>query len=200
MTGIIDASSAAPSWSAVMQTAADQGGYVTAGQILRCGVGAREFADAIAAGRLIRIRRDLLRVPSGRISRFDDLAQCCAWFEGAATVSHHTAAELHGMGRLHPAYTHICVGAMTRPPVPRVAVHRRFVQPGEVGVADGFRVTTPARTVVDLAAVGVGQLALNEVVADGMAIGRLAVAEVLAAVRTSPRTVIERVERALSAC
>lgn len=134
--------------------------------------------------------------PSGPL---DEYAMWSAWFDGAAAVSHQSAAELHGFGRLRPRFLHLSVGAGRPPLTPRLVVLRRTLVGSDVESAGAFLVTTPLRTVLDLAEAEIGQAALNEVVADAVAINRCATEDICSASgQLSPRAAI-RLRRALSA-
>lgn len=140
----------------------------------------------------------LLRLAGWPEGPLDEYAMWSAWFDGAAVVSHHSAAELHGLGTLRPRFLHLSVrvGRPTAPP--RLVVLRRSLTGADVESAGPFLVTTPVRTVLDLAEAGIGQAALNEVVADAVAIDRCAGEEITdAGARLSPRAA-RRVYRALA--
>src|SRR2546423_151815 len=74
----------------------------------------------------------------------------------------------------------------------------RALRGTEVESAGVFLVTTPVRTVLDLAESGIGQIALDEVVADAVAIHRCTGEEILAAIDTLPVYVAARVRRSLA--
>lgn len=133
--------------------------------------------------------------PSGPL---DEYAMWAAWFDGAAAVSHHSAADLHGIGRLRPRFLHLSVGAGRPPVTPRLVVLRRALLGVEVESAGPFLVTTPLRTVLDLAESDIGQTALDEVIGDAVAISRCTGEEICSAsAQLTPRAA-ERVRRALA--
>lgn len=140
----------------------------------------------------------MLRLAGWPEGPLDEYAMWAAWFDGAAVVSHQSAADLHGLGSLRPRFLHLSARA-GRPPVPpRLVVVRRALAGADVESAGPFLVTTPVRTVLDLAEADIGQSALNEVVADAVAIHRCAGEEITdAGARLSPRAA-RRVYRALA--
>ncbi len=177
-----------------------QAGYVTPRQARSTGMTDAEIADAVAAGSVERVHRDLLRMVPWPTGVFDEFAKWCAWFGGHTAVSHHSAAELHGLGSLHPHYLHLSCPGSARPRIPQLAVHRLTLPDDDVEVVGPFRITTPLRTVLDLADSGISQAVLNEVVADAVAIERIAPVDVLAKSTSRSARTVERVERALVAC
>ncbi|NQE65684.1 hypothetical protein NG2371_00123 [Nocardia gamkensis] len=140
----------------------------------------------------------MLRLAGWPEGPLDEYAMWAAWFDGAAVVSHQSAAELHGLGSLGPRFLHLSVRAGRPPVTPRLAVVRRSLAGADVESAGPFLVTTPVRTVLDLAEGDIGQAALNEVVADAVAIDRCAGREITdAGARLSPRAA-RRVYQALA--
>ncbi|MBB5914371.1 putative transcriptional regulator of viral defense system [Nocardia transvalensis] len=154
--------------------------------------------DALDDGSVIRAGVGILRLADWPVGPLDEYAMWSAWFDGAAAVSHHSAAELHGLGRLQPRFLHLSVEGGRVPTVPRLVVLRRALRRRDIESAGTFLVTTPVRTVLDLAETGIGQGALDEVVGDAVAIHRCAGAEIRAAATSlAPRTAA-RIRHALS--
>ncbi len=96
-----------------------------------------------------------------RLSRYpegdnEDLARLSLWSrnrEGVpqAVASHETALRLHGLSDLMPENTHLSVPKGFRKPPPKgVVLHKTDLSDGDVEVWDGFGVTTPLRTVLDV--------------------------------------------------
>lgn len=140
----------------------------------------------------------MLRLAGWPDGPLDEYAMWAAWFDGAAVVSHQSAAELHGLGSLCPRFLHLSARAGRPPVTPRLVVVRRTLAGADVESAGAFLVTTPVRTVLDLAEADIGQSALNEVVADAVAIHRCAGEEITdAGARLSPRAA-RRVYQALA--
>ena len=113
-------------------------------------------------------------------------------------VSHQSAAELYGLGRLRPRFVHL---TSARPRLPSdgraVAVRRRHFTPTS-RAGRTFGVTTPVRTILDLADTGISQRALDEVVGDALAIGRVEQVHLATAAAERPATIAARVAAALA--
>jgi len=68
-----------------------------------------------------------------------------------AVASHETALRLHGLSDLMPENTHLSVPKGFRKPPPKgVVLHKTDLSDGDVEAWDGFGVTTPLRTVLDV--------------------------------------------------
>jgi predicted transcriptional regulator of viral defense system len=190
-------------FEAVAEIARRQGGYVTARQVRAAGCSAPRLRAELTRGDLVQIHHGLLRLAYWPAGPFDEYAKWCAWFEGGATVSHQSAAQLHGLGRLRPRLLHLSAptGAPTGGPigVAEVAVRRAALTPLDVEPAGTFLVTTPIRTILDLADCGIAQHMLDEVVGDALAICRADAARIAEAAADAPDRVERRISAALSA-
>ncbi|MEV6428532.1 hypothetical protein [Nocardia sp. NPDC051463] len=189
--------SAEQRWRVLRRLAGRHAGFFTTRQVLRTGCEVR-VRVALGDGSVTRAGVGLLRLADWPQGPLDEYAMWAAWFDGAAAVSHQSAAELHGLGRLRPLFLHLSVGAGRPPVTPRLVVLRRPLVATDVESAGSFLVTTPVRTVLDLAEADIGQTALDEVVGDAVAIHRCARDEIRSAsVRLPPRAAA-RVHRALT--
>lgn len=131
--------------------AATQSGYFTAGQAKALGYSYSQQNFHTARGNWIRVERSLYRLPHWPIGPHDDLVRASLWSRERAVVSHESAAAVHALGEIDPLRTHVTVAPGFRARHPGVVVHHAIIGPGESEQHTGFRVTTPLRTLVDLA-------------------------------------------------
>jgi predicted transcriptional regulator of viral defense system len=81
-------------------------------------------------------------------------------------VSHQSALVLHELTELLPGKVHLIVPPKFRKGAPNGCVlHKAVLAPGEVEEWEGFQVTTPLRTLLDVAAGGVSYEQLEKAVA-----------------------------------
>ncbi|QLY32236.1 hypothetical protein [Nocardia huaxiensis] len=184
-------------WQALQELAGRHAGYFTTRMVLRTGCEGR-IRDGLRDGTVLRAGVGLLRLGDWPDGPLDEYAMWSAWFDGAAAVSHHSAAELHGLGRLRPRFVHMSARVGRFPLSPRLVVLRRAFARVDVESAGTFLVTTPLRTVLDLAEAGISQTALDEVVADAVAIHRCARSEIRSASASLPPPTAARLHRALT--
>jgi predicted transcriptional regulator of viral defense system len=158
--------------------AAGQGGYFTAKQARAAGYGYAHLAYHAGAGTFERAGPGLYRLADVPPSEHDDLVRLALWSRDRtgvpqAVASHDTALVLHGLGELLPSRTHLTVPPGFRKAVPAgVVLHRSPVGPGDVEEREGFSVTTPLRTLLDVAAAGtVPAEQVAKAVADAVARG-----------------------------
>jgi len=184
-------------WPVLRRIAGRHAGYFTTRSVVRAGC-EELIRGALEDATVTRVGVGLMRLADWPVGPLDDYAMWSAWFDGAAAVSHHSAAELHGLGRLRPRFVHMSASIGRLPSTPGLVVMRRALRRSDVESAGAFLVTTPVRTVLDLAESGIGQIALDEVVADAVAIHRCAGEEILAAADSLPTYVAARVRRSLA--
>jgi predicted transcriptional regulator of viral defense system len=130
---------------------AAQAGYFTASQAKRLGYSYSQQTFHTDRGNWIRVQRGLYRLPHWPISPHDDLVRASLWARERGVVSHESAAAFHGLGEIDPLRTHLTVPAGFRGQHPGVTLHHQLLGPGETEQQDGFLVTSPLRTLVDIA-------------------------------------------------
>ncbi|HEX7117454.1 MAG TPA: DUF559 domain-containing protein [Longimicrobiales bacterium] len=137
-----------------------QHGVVTRAQLLRAGVAARVVDHRVATGRLRPIHRGVYRAGPLVAPRALEMAAVLACGDGAV-VSHRSASRLWELlpatGVREPVDVTVRYRERRRP---GIRVHRvRALPPDEVTRFEGVPITTPARTLLDLAGVaGVREL------------------------------------------
>jgi very-short-patch-repair endonuclease len=138
--------------SRVAELAARQHGVVEHSQLVELGMTKHTIGRWVRAGRLHRIHRGVYAVGHLRLTREGRfLAAVLACGPGAA-LSHESAAVLWGLRKPRGPRIDVTVptpGGRSRRGA--LIVHRSHLAPNEVTVKDGVPVTTPARTVLDLA-------------------------------------------------
>lgn len=189
-----------PSVDELRRLAARQDGYFTTEQAEELGFDAAVARVNSSTGIWTVVERNLYRIADWPHSDLEQFAMWCAWFGGDAVISHQSAAELHGFGHLHPQFVHVSAFTNLRLTDTRLAIHRLQLDPRDFESRGTFRLTTPTRTVLDLAAGGISQITLDEVVGDAVAIGRVEPSRLYDEARAGSDRVAERVELALSAC
>jgi very-short-patch-repair endonuclease len=169
----------------VAVVAARQHGVVTRAQLVALGVSAAQVKRWVHVGWLRRLHRGVYLVgavaPDGALEHAAVLA--CG---EDAYASHETAATLHGLPLpAQPGGVHVTVvnRDVSRP---GINVHRtQALVRQETAVVDRIAVTSPARTIVDLAA-ELGEEELEHVLAQAYAKNLVSRAKVLAVVARHP--------------
>jgi very-short-patch-repair endonuclease len=136
----------------VAALAARQHGVVTRAQLIALGISSPTISKWVRAGRLHRVYQGVYAVGHARLTREGRfLAAVFACRQGAA-LSHESAAVLWGLRKPRGPRIDVTVptpGGRSRRGA--LIVHRSRLEPEEVTEEDAIPVTTPARTVLDLA-------------------------------------------------
>jgi hypothetical protein len=136
---------------AIGALAARQEGHVTRAQLLAVGLGRSGIEYRVAIGRLIRVHAGVYAVghrPSTPVAQARGAVLACG---AGAVLSHDSAAALWRMGARWqwPIEVTVPSGHRRR----GIRVHRSTIlTPQDVRVHLGIRVTSPARTALDIAA------------------------------------------------
>jgi predicted transcriptional regulator of viral defense system len=137
--------------SRLFSVAEGQGGYFTARQALSAGYGYRLQNYHVGRGNWLKVDRGVFRLRNFPIWDREDLIRWTFWSLGRGVVSHDSALEFHGIGDLIPDQIHLTVPPNFRKRDARVVLHRSFLERSDVERSPGFRVTTPLRTILDVA-------------------------------------------------
>lgn len=146
-----------------------QGGLFTLDQARACGLAPATVDRRCRRGWLRRVRRGVFSFAGGARSHWDAVVAAVLAAGPAAAVSHRSAARVHGFpGILQGRFPEVTVPADVRVRLGGVRLHALGpVPPADLVERRGVLVTSPARTVVDLAG-GFGDPLLGAVVDEGL--------------------------------
>lgn len=136
----------------LFELAAQQGGYFTAAQAKSLGYSHQAQAHHVGAGNWWRVDRGLFRLVEWVPGVHDELARWTLWSRGRAIVSHESAMAVHGIGEFESRYVHLTVPPGFTMRNEAVALHYAELPTDDVVARSGYRVTTPLRTLIDIAA------------------------------------------------
>jgi predicted transcriptional regulator of viral defense system len=171
------ARSAKESARMLASVASGQGGYFTTKQAIEAGYGYKHLDYHETAGNFERVEHGLYRLPAVPRGEHDDLIRLSLWSrnrqdEPQAVVSHESALVLHEISELLPDRIHLTVPRGFRKPAPRGCIlHKAALTEKDIEDREGFLVTTPFHTLLDVAASGVSEEQLTKAVKDAIARG-----------------------------
>ena len=128
-----------------------QGGYFSAAQAKEIGYSYPAQAHHGSAGNWIRVDRGLFRLNEWVPSLHDHLARWTLWSKGRGVVSHETALGVHDIGEFESPKLHFTVPNGFTMKDPALTLHVAELPPVDVIEMSGFRVTTPLRSLIDVA-------------------------------------------------
>ena len=145
-----------PNWPALRELAAGQAGHVTAAQAGASGFSEQLLSKHVASGNLLRPLRGIYRLAHYPPADNEDLVVAWLWSGARAVVSHESALQLHHLSDAFPARIHLTLplGEQRRRRVipPLYALHFADIAEADRAWIGAVPVTTPARTVRDVAA------------------------------------------------
>ena len=137
--------------ASLQRLAAAQAGYFTAAQALKIGYSYPAQLYHQRRGDWARVDRGIYRLPAWPVTENADLVRWSLWSRNRGVVSHETALAVHGLGDVLPAKVHLVVPVTFRSTDPTVVLHRTPLPDEDIEDRDGFRVTTPIRSILDVA-------------------------------------------------
>ncbi len=188
----------------LFELAAGQAGYFTAVQARELGYSARSLVHHVSAGHVERVTRGFYRLVGVPASSHEDVV--AAWLRFASrggVVSHDTALALYELAPSRSHEIHLTLPRDRRPRTPQtttaVTLHTTTVplRREEVTSRFGVQVTSPARTVADVADIGADPSVVVEATSRALATGLVSANELRTAVTRRSARVRRLVERAI---
>jgi predicted transcriptional regulator of viral defense system len=131
--------------------AAQQGGYFTAAQAKDVGYSYQAQSHHVSVGNWLRTDRGLFRLAEWVPAVHDELARWTLWSRGRGVVSHETALSVHRIGELESDRVHLTVPQGFTMRHEAVVLHFAKVPKADAVPMGGFTVTSPARSIIDVA-------------------------------------------------
>lgn len=129
-----------------------QAGVIGLAQALGCGLSEDQIARRVTSGRWVRLHPRVFLVAGHRRGDEARIRAASLWAAPAGTLSGAAAAHLHGMLARCPPTVQVTVPArLRRRPTPGVTLRRRDLDPADVDVVDGIRVTAAPLTALETA-------------------------------------------------
>ncbi len=188
----------------LFELAATQAGHFTAAQAHELGYSARSLVHHVGAGHFERIGRGFYRLVGTPADPHEDIV--AAWLRFAprgAVVSHDTALALYDLAPARPHGIHLTLPRerrlRTARPATAVTLHTTTVplRRDEVTNRFGVELTSPARTIADVADLGTDPSVVIEATARALATGLVSSNELRTAVRRRAARVRQLVARAI---
>ena len=168
--------------------AESQQGYFTSAEAKSLGYDYPLQFFHVKRGNWVRVDHGIYRLKKFPAARHEDLIRWWLWSRKKAVISHHTAAALYDLGELLPAKIHLTVPLNFRKsPAESLALHKATLSEFEVEKRDGFPVTRPLRTILDLARSHIDDQRLAAVARDAIRKGLASRGEILDALATMPK-------------
>ena len=173
-----------PDWSAVHALAAGQAGHFTAAQARANGFSEQLLSKHVASGNLERPVRGIYRISTFPSGENEDLLVAWLWSWGQGVISHESALQLHALSDAMPARIHVTLpmkeAGRRRVVPPLYVLHYADVRADERIWVGPVPVTTPTRTVQDVAAAFGDAMLVAQAIEQGIRRGSIHAGEVAA--------------------
>ncbi len=183
---------------AVQALAFRQSGYFTAAQALQIGYSYQAQKHHADTGNWTRVDRGIFRLPDWPGAVDDAFVRWSLWSHGRGVVSHESALSHHGLSDVDPTHIHLTVSTGFHARDPAVSLHYAEVPEADQEVHSGWSVTTPLRTLVDVAGGDLSPEHVDRAVSDALAAGLVTRRRLLRRTAEEPERPSLRLERALA--
>lgn len=188
----------------LFELAAGQAGHFRAAQARELGYSARSLVHHVSAGHVERVGRGFYRLVGVPVSSHEDIV--ATWLRFAppgGVVSHDTALALYELAPSRSHEIHLTLPRERRPRNRQATTGVRLhtttapLRREEIASRFGVQVTTPARTIVDVADLGTDPSVVTDAISRAIATGLVSPNELRMALRRRSARVRELVERAI---
>ncbi|OMH27694.1 hypothetical protein BKD30_03375 [Tersicoccus phoenicis] len=129
-----------------------QAGYFSAAQAVKAGFSYQAQKYHVDSGNWLRIERGIFRLRDWPASVDDALVLWTLWSRHRGVISHASALAVHDLGVLDPGTVTMTVPPGFRASTPAVRTFTGTLATDDVEEREGYRVTTPLRTLLDASA------------------------------------------------
>jgi predicted transcriptional regulator of viral defense system len=188
----------------LFELASTQAGYFTAAQAHALGYSARSLQHHVGAGHFDRVSRGFYRLVGVPVDPHGDIV--AAWLKLApqgAVASHDTALALYDLAPTRSLEIHLTVPRAQRPRTRDSRTGARLhtttvpLRRDEIATRFGLQLTSPARTLADVADIGADPSIVIEATGRALASGLVSTNELRLAVKGRSARVRDLIERAI---
>ena len=157
----------------LLALASNQGGYFTASEAKDIGYSYQAQAYHRQSGNWIQIDRAIYRLLEWPPSEHDDLIRWSLWAAGRAVVSYETALATHEVGEFEAPRIHLTVPHGFRKDDDALVLRKADLPDEDIEDRGGFRITTVARSLIDVASLAPDQDQLARAIEEALENGKV---------------------------
>ncbi|MBI2118374.1 MAG: type IV toxin-antitoxin system AbiEi family antitoxin domain-containing protein [Elusimicrobia bacterium] len=167
----------------LLKIASSRGGYFTAKEASRAGYSYRLQHYHRAKGHWQEVDRGIFRLTEHPVSSYDELIRWSLWSRNRAefpqaVISHESALSLHELSDIIPSKIHLTVPInFSKKPDTICTIHKRILPKDDIEMKHGIFVTTPKRTLIDVAESSIRMDILEQAVYDASKEGLIRLSE-----------------------
>ena len=175
-----------PDDAAVARIAATQNGVVSSRQLNACGIDRGATKRRVDRGHLHPFFHGVYAVGHECLTQTGSFTAAVLGCRDGAVLSGHSAAAYHDMFRWDGRDIDVIVAGAAGRKIDGIRPHRSMLDPRDVWTRDNIRMTTPARTILDVAATRSFK-PLRRMVRQALAEQRVSVRQLVDVLRRHPR-------------
>src|SRR4030095_822047 len=174
----------------LFEVAESQSGYFTSADAKRLGYDYPHQYFHVKQGNWVRVDHGIYRLKKFPAAQHEDLMRWWLWSHKKAVLSHETAAALYDLGDLLPSKIHLTVPpGFRKRPTKTLILHKANLRKSEIALREDLPVTTPLRTVLDLARTQLDNERLSAVTQGAIQKGLLLRRELLETLTKMPKDI-----------
>jgi predicted transcriptional regulator of viral defense system len=139
-----------PNYQKLYDIAENQAGYFSSSQAKTVGFSWERLSNLTKSGKFHRIEKSIYRISQFPFSSFEDLHIALLKSGPNAVISHETALSLYELSDAMPGEIHITFPRTSSRRRKGIRYHTKTITNKEITSYQGLRVTTVARTIIDL--------------------------------------------------
>jgi predicted transcriptional regulator of viral defense system len=157
-----------PDFDQLYKIAEGQAGYFNSRQAHSAGYSRERLSDLTVRKQFIRVRRGVYRLHHFPASRFEDLFIAYLRTGTDSVISHESALAVYDLSDVLPAEIHVIMPRTGSRRRNGLQLHTNKISAEEITRREGLPVTTPARTIADMIASGVGDELVRQAIAEAI--------------------------------
>jgi predicted transcriptional regulator of viral defense system len=188
---------AGPNHNQLYQIAEGQAGYFTARQAREAGFSAERLTNSCKAGNIFRVASGVYRLARFPASPFEDLF--VAWLRTGpnSVISHESALAVYQLTDVLPGEIHVIIPRTASRRHGGIRLHTNRLEPGDITTREGLPITTPARTIADLAISSLSEDLIRQAVREALRRGLTTSTDLLAQASRRGRKTTQLIQKAL---
>ena len=157
---------------ALYKIAEDQGGYFSLSQAKAIGIRRNQIYRAVKQSTIERVYRGVYRLVLFPGNQFEEIYAAVVSVGDQAVVGYETALYVYDLSDIIPDDIHLIMPRSSSRRRKHIKMHTNKLDDQDITIYEGFRITTVARTIVDVLATHADtdqvRMAISQAIAKGM--------------------------------
>jgi len=157
---------------ALYKIAEDQGGYFSLSQVKAIGIRRNQIYRAVKQSTIERVYRGVYRLVLFPGNQFEEIYAAVVSVGDQAVVGYETALYVYDLSDIIPDDIHLIIPRSSSRRRKHIKMHTNKLDDQDITIYEGFRITTVARTIVDVLATHADtdqvRMAISQAIVKGM--------------------------------